>query len=203
VDANIARVLARLGNVEAPVDSAEGRNAVWALAGSLLPAEGGRAHTSALMELGALLCTPRKPQCLLCPVRAECAAVEPEKLPRKAPRRQIVSMRERSAWMESGGALLLERQTGRRAKGLWKLPVLPDAEAARAEPIFTTVYAFTHHRVTLEVFELPPPVCPGGTTRWFAKERILEDAALVAAHRRAIEAVLARIPDSGGPPSKT
>jgi A/G-specific adenine glycosylase len=191
VDANIARVLARLGNVQAAVDSPSGTKAVWALAESLLPERGGRAHTSALMELGALVCTPRKPQCLLCPVRGECAAEEPETLPRKAPRRQTVAVLERAAWMESEGTLLLERQTGKRAKGLWKLPALQEAEPA-GEPLFSTVYGFTHHRVTLEVFTAPSPEVSLETARWFALERVLNEAALVAAHRRAIEALLAK-----------
>jgi A/G-specific adenine glycosylase len=39
---------------------------------------GGRLHTSALMELGALVCLPKKPQCLVCPVRSYCRAQEPE-----------------------------------------------------------------------------------------------------------------------------
>jgi A/G-specific adenine glycosylase len=59
VDANIARVLARLANIRTPIDSPAGNREIWELAGALLPArEGGRLHTSALMELGALLCLP-------------------------------------------------------------------------------------------------------------------------------------------------
>ncbi|MES2572527.1 MAG: A/G-specific adenine glycosylase, partial [Verrucomicrobiota bacterium] len=99
VDANIARVLARLGDLREPIDSKSGAGALWRMAADLLPKAGGREHTSALMELGALVCLPRKPQCGVCPVREHCAATEPETLPVKKPRRETVRIDENCAWI--------------------------------------------------------------------------------------------------------
>jgi len=65
IDANIARVLARVLNLSEPIDTKRGSEILWATAEALLPkrAHGGRLHNSALMELGALICTPRNPNC--------------------------------------------------------------------------------------------------------------------------------------------
>jgi A/G-specific adenine glycosylase len=72
VDVNVSRVLRR-------VFLGEGRSAkdVWALAEGLVPRDGKRAwrFNQALMELGALVCTARKPKCPACPVRSDCLAV--------------------------------------------------------------------------------------------------------------------------------
>src|SRR5690606_22229591 len=72
VDANIARVLARLEDWKNPIDDARGSEFLQAAAERLLPARGGRRHTSAVMELGALVCVANAPRCGKCPVQANC-----------------------------------------------------------------------------------------------------------------------------------
>jgi A/G-specific adenine glycosylase len=189
VDANIARVLSRLANFQLPVDTPKGARHIWVLANELLPLNGGgRLHTSALMELGALVCVAKNPRCLECPIQKECAAVEPEQLPRKGPRRATVKMNEWAAWIVRDSEVLLEQQQGRRSGGLWKLP--PLQEAGEGPVLFETVYPFTHHKVTLRMFEAPVPEVLGENQRWFALDTVLADAALPSAHRRALQALL-------------
>jgi A/G-specific adenine glycosylase len=193
VDANIARVLARMIDLSIPVDSKAGSDAVWSAAEMLLPpVAGGRIHNSALMELGALLCIPRQPQCLVCPVREDCQAKEPERLPIKKPRRATVQLIEDCAWSFRDGRVLLEQQTGNRWKGLWKLPRLEDLPPR--PPLLEAEYPFTHHRVTLRVFD-PDEVAsvkeqPSGT-EWVAIGD-LESTAIAAPHKRAIVELLSR-----------
>ncbi len=185
IDANIARVLARLQNVREPIDSTRGAKLLWDAAESLLPETGGREHTSALMELGALICTSARPQCLRCPIRTDCRATDPEELPLKKPRRKTVALREDCAWTVQGRRILLEQQTGPRWRGLWKLPALvpqDDPDAA----LLAFAYPFTHHRVQLSVFAAPPPPRLTGYQQWFLLAE-LRDVALAAPHRRAIE----------------
>ena len=201
VDANIARVLARLANVQLPVDTPAGNRFLWSLADSLVPKEGGgRLHTSALMELGALVCLPKNPQCLVCPVRPDCRAQDPESLPRKAPRKATLQREEHAAWIRCEHGILLERQTGRRSKGLWTLPSLEQETAE--PPLFETVFPFTHHRVTLRVHGAQPPEILSSNQHWFAPERILDEAAMPAGHRRAVIALLAKThqPRAADPP---
>ncbi|PYP08564.1 MAG: adenine glycosylase [Gemmatimonadetes bacterium] len=74
VDTNVRRVLTRVfGNAKVGMRNAE----LWELASRLLPKDGKRAwrFNQALMELGALVCTARKPKCPICPLRSDCLAV--------------------------------------------------------------------------------------------------------------------------------
>lgn len=193
VDANIARVLARLFCLELPIPSAAASSALKELAQALLPegSSGGRLHTSALMELGALLCSPKQPQCLICPLRSHClaSASNPERLPLKAPRKPTQPLEENAAWIRLNGRVLLEQHTGRRSKGLWKLPSLPTPPSHA--PRFEATYPFTHHKVSLRVFETPPNVLAlTSAHQWFTENTLLQEAPLTAPHRRAIQTLL-------------
>ena len=151
----------------------------------LLPKDRGRLHNSALMELGALVCTPRNPSCLICPVREHCRAESPESLPKKKPRRKTVSIAEDCAWIVHDGRLLLEQQSGPRWRGLWKLPALP-ALPLKPRLLLSFDYPFTHHRVTLSVFAVrqAPALSPG--QQWIPLGE-MNAIALAAPHRRAIQ----------------
>lgn len=203
VDANIARVLARLSNQTTPVDSTEGTRLLWQMAEALLPENsGGRLHTSALMELGALVCLPKNPKCLVCPVREDCAAIDPDSLPRKSPRKATVALDEHASWIVQDQRVLLEQQKGRRAGGMWKLP--PLAGPAQGRPLYQTVYPFTHHKVTLRVHPSPPPDSPAENQRWFALATVLDEAPLPAGHRRALTALLtSNTPESSATNTRT
>ncbi len=192
IDGNIARVLARLLDSHEPIDTKAGADILWRAAESLLAKGGGREHTSALMELGALICTPAKPQCLLCPVREECRTKDPDSLPIKKPRRKVVSMREDCAWIVRGRRILLAQQTGPRWRGLWKLPAL-SIPINGHEPVTFLTYPFTHHRVQLSVYHSPAPHRLAPNEQWFLSAE-LADIALAAPHRRAIEQVFKALP---------
>ncbi len=192
VDANVARVLARLLDVRVPIDTTSGQRALWEAATALVPRRGAGEFNAALMELGAILCTTRSPQCLLCPVRIHCrarVAGTAAELPKKKPRRKTVLLAEPCAWVLAKGRVLLELQTGARWRGLWKLPRL--AEAPEAEPLLTADYPFTHHRVTLSVFGQPAPRKLGENQAWHAVES-LPGLAMASPHRRAMEELLRR-----------
>lgn len=74
VDGNVYRVLARVFGIDTPIDSTAGRKRFKALATELLdPAHPGD-HNQAVMELGAMVCVPRSPDCPHCPLRDECVA---------------------------------------------------------------------------------------------------------------------------------
>ena len=208
VDANIARVLARWLDLRTPIDTTAGQAALWATAERLMPALGedgvGPRHwNSALMELGALVCRARAPACLVCPAQGWCgtfAAGTQETVPVKKAARAAVALDEPCAWVVSERGLLLQQGTaGARWRGLWKLPplaALPDLDAV---PRFRLVYPFTHHRVTLWVFDAPAPATGlADGQRWWPLAE-LEQVAMAAPHRRAVRALLReRASESGG-----
>ena len=76
VDGNVYRVLARLYNIETPINSNEGVKVFAELADTLLDRKHPGRHNQAMMEFGALHCTPKNPDCLFCPLQAHCLAFD-------------------------------------------------------------------------------------------------------------------------------
>jgi len=76
LDGNLKRVYARLFDVGEPVDSSEGEKILWGLARDNLPKGRAGDYNQALMDLGATICLPRNPRCLICPLMQVCKARE-------------------------------------------------------------------------------------------------------------------------------
>jgi A/G-specific adenine glycosylase len=117
VDGNIERVVARLFAVEEVLPA--GKPAIVALAQTLTPARRAGDFAQAMMDLGATICTPKRPACALCPWNDACATRlrgDPETFPRKAPKTQG-RLRRGAAFvaLRADGAVLMRT---RPAKGL-------------------------------------------------------------------------------------
>src|SRR5439155_46835 len=82
VEANTARVLTRLFNIRAPIDSTHGRQELWKLSAKLVPQNRARDFQNTMMDLGTLICTANNPHCQICPVKKFCRARDPASLPR-------------------------------------------------------------------------------------------------------------------------
>ena len=145
VDGNIERVIARLYAVTTPLPDAKPE--LRQLAAALVPRDRPGDFAQAAMDLGATICTPQKPKCVLCPWREECRAhIEgiAEDLPARAPKRAKPLRRGVAFWAVRGdGAVLLRR---RPAKGLlggmmevpsseWVSGALDRAAAEKAAPV--------------------------------------------------------------------
>ena len=76
VDGNVYRVLARLYDIETPINSNEGVKVFADLADTLLDRKHPGRHNQAMMEFGALHCVPKNPNCMFCPLQAHCLAFE-------------------------------------------------------------------------------------------------------------------------------
>ncbi len=154
LDGNVARVLARWFAVREPVDIPATREKLWELAARLVPPERPGDFNQALMELGALVCTPRQAKCLVCPVVGDCQAAKqqlvdrlPAKRGKKAPRavaHHIVAIQR-----GSGGAFLFEQRPGH---GLWsKMWQFPTAEELPGQIEAAAVEAWVGQRMGLLV----------------------------------------------------
>ncbi len=133
LDGNVQRVLARVLGFAGDLAATPARKALQACAQALLPdGVDMPAYTQGLMDLGATVCLPRKPQCLLCPMQSICTARqegEPERYPVK---RKRLARSSQSLWLmwarRDDGAVWLER---RPERGIWGgLHCLPVFEAA-------------------------------------------------------------------------
>lgn len=133
VDANVERVVARLFAVDAPLPGA--RKAIRAAADSLVPATHAGDFTQAMMDLGATICTPRAPKCLLCPLSALCLARQQgrqEELPIKAAKRARPTRAGTAFWIEREGKVWLVTRPGKGLLG--GMRALPDdGWSARAD----------------------------------------------------------------------
>lgn len=164
VDGNVARVLCR--QFAWAEDPQRVSRRLWEAAESLLPRGDAGDFNQALMELGATICTPTSPKCLLCPVRGSCAGVgDPLSYPRKAPRPLVPEVEAVAAVISREGTILLARrpETGLLA-GLWEPPggegtdlgailgARLGVDLVEAAPVGEVVHVFSHRRVTTQVF---------------------------------------------------
>jgi A/G-specific adenine glycosylase len=189
LDANVIRVVARLFDIRTPVDTAKGLAKVRGKLEELLPAKGGHEFASALMELGALVCRAGRPDCLLCPVKAFCAAEHPENLPVKAPKAPVKERSEQAAWVSDGQSVLLQQSTARRWGGLWRLPPL-DGEPPGG-PAAELTYSIVRERVTLRVHRTAKrALMASAEPRKAFSFKELDCIAIPSPHRRAIAKVL-------------
>jgi A/G-specific adenine glycosylase len=187
VEANIARLLARLSNLEVPIDTSAGREALWQRARELLPKRDARIYNSALMDLGALVCGSR-PNCVVCPVRNFCRAERPSELPIKRARPSIKLRTEHHSFSVRRGLVLLE-QAQARWRGMWMLPRLATAPTRR-KPMHTSEFPFTNHRITLTVFpQKAARRSAKSVLRWFPIDGIAS-IALPSPHRRALQLLI-------------
>ena len=188
VEANTARVLARLFNLRHPIDFAAGRRALWETAAQIAPARAPRKFQSAMMDLGALVCTARNPRCRICPVKKFCRARNPQSLPNKGRRIRPTALTESHAVITRGDHLLLQKCRA-RWRGMWMLPcTLP----LSGLPIHVSHFAFTHYKITLQIFRRAARRA-NSIEHWFPIREI-EKIAIPSPHRRAIHCALAAFP---------
>lgn len=158
VDGNVERVVARLFALDS-------KRAVRAQAAVITPAARPGDYAQAMMDLGATLCTPKRPACAICPLRADCRAFAlgtPEAYPVRAPKATRPHRRGFVFWAEADDEVLLVRRpskgllAGMRAlpTGAWGAePSLADAPLAGNWRILDTSvrHVFTHFSLDLTV----------------------------------------------------
>lgn len=184
IDANIARVLARIADYSEAIDTAKGRAFLQSEARALLPESGsGWLHNSALMELGARICVARKPLCESCPIRPDCRAQSPGRIPVKRPRRATELLNDDCVFFQNKKGIVLEKVKDGRWQGLWKLPSLGEPAGER-EAAYSASYSVLHYRVSLRVFETESLMTNGMAL--FEPAELVE-LPMPSPHRRAVE----------------
>jgi A/G-specific adenine glycosylase len=210
VDGNIERVIARLFAVKKPLPAA--KEEIRRLAGTLTPAKRAGDFAQALMDLGASLCTPKRPSCLMCPLQRDCSAhaqgIEGT-LPIKAvrPERPVRVGLAFLALREDAHILLRKRPEAGLLGGMLEVPstdwadtLPPVKEALRTAPVRgewwavpgTVVHTFTHFKLEMLVYRAILPADASLTfwadpqrCRWVPR-RDLDRAALPSVMRKII-----------------
>jgi A/G-specific adenine glycosylase len=167
VDGNVERVIARLEAIERPLPEAKAE--IRKHARALLPAGRPGDFAQAMMDLGATVCTPKAPNCPICPWNRHCCGLAlgiARALPRKAPKRSRPVRYGTVFWVERGdGAVLLRRRPEQGLLGgMMEIPstdwLLAPADAAAAAPLPAewkklprrVEHVFTHFRLCLDVW---------------------------------------------------
>jgi A/G-specific adenine glycosylase len=199
VDGNVERVVARLFKVETPLPKAKPE--LTRLADALTPDERAGDFAQAMMDLGATVCLPRGPKCLLCPLESRCeakAAGLEQELPRRQPKAAKPTRHAVAFWLQApDGALLLRR---RPEKGLlggmmevpstdWRDTPWQSREAAAAAPQDATLagdwrelpglvrHTFTHFHFEVTVWAGQVTDATGSTEgRWVALDGLADEA---------------------------
>ncbi len=128
VDGNVYRVLARLFDIDLPVNSGPGQRYFAQLAAALLDVRRPGTHNQAMMEFGALQCVPRSPDCAACPLAGRCLALAHGRvasLPAKIRRQTTKARYFNYLDLRCGGRTALVRRTGDDIwKGLYEYPLI-------------------------------------------------------------------------------
>jgi A/G-specific adenine glycosylase len=154
VDGNVRRVLSRFYGWEQTTDAL-----VWGAARELVQSGQPRVVNQGIMELGATLCTPNAPQCLLCPWHTTCAAFETgrqEEIPAARKRPKTVRIDLHAVIDSSPRGVLMQEK-----KGLWEFPSFSSLPEKTLTAIGTCRHSITHHRVEVRVYAGKLPNRPG------------------------------------------
>ena len=192
IDGNVRRVISRLFAIEESVADTATRKRIEELVGTLVPKRDPGRFNQALMELGAVCCTPKTPDCPACPLQADCQALVQDlthRLPVRGKKKRIPHREVVAAVIRDGnGRLLIVQRPARGLLGsLWKFPggiLNPEeppeeglARIARNElgieigvgsPLAAVKHAYTHFRITLTAFSctLWEGIPTGSPWRW-------------------------------------
>ncbi|OGP54739.1 MAG: A/G-specific adenine glycosylase [Deltaproteobacteria bacterium RBG_13_52_11b] len=126
LDGNVKRVLSRLYAIPGDPKERKIEERLWDISGSLIPKGNAHSFNQALMELGATICIPKEPLCLLCPLQQLCRARKqgnPESYPKKVSKKAIPHVEAVSAVIIKEGRVLLKHRPPRGLLGgLWEFP---------------------------------------------------------------------------------
>jgi A/G-specific adenine glycosylase len=195
LDGNLKRVYARLFDVDLPIDSSKGEKLLWEIARENLPKGKAGDFNQALMDLGATICIPKNPRCLLCPLMEMCQAREngtQELRPVKKPKKVVPQyVHAAGVVVKSGKVLLAQRPSTGLLGGMWEFPngrveadpakeltkalrTVYSLKVQRKEAMGFVQHAYTHFKVTVHAFRCELKSIPNKKMKWVALKKLSE-----------------------------
>jgi len=204
LDGNLRRVFSRLYDVTEFADSPAGEKILWAYAAQNLPKGKASDYNQALMDLGATVCLPKNPICLLCPLMAMCKAHEngtqqlrPVLKPKKKTPHYVHAA---GVIIYRGRALLAQRPPDGLLGGMWEFPngrvaadpakeltkvlnaayrlkarIEPSRNVRKKEALGIIQHAYTHFKVTVHAFRCDSVSIPTNKNLKWLRVRELEE----------------------------
>ena len=194
VDGNVYRVLARHFGIDTPINSTEGKKVFAALAQELLPVSEASDYNQAIMDFGAIQCTPQSPRCSDCPLMESCVALRSGRVGELPVKQKMLKVRERHLiyiYVRCQGFVAIHRRgAGDIWQGLWE-PLLMEEVPKGALLLRQNVKHVLTHRILLADFFLwevaERPSLPDDYI-WIREEQ-LDDYAVPRLVERLYEAV--------------
>ena len=181
VDGNVERVLQRLRGCVL------GRGTAWQHAEELLDRGSPGDFNQAMMELGATICTPRAPQCLLCPVNSLCKTRGVEEQRPQAPRKNK-EVRYGLATRHDSVLLVQRPANAALMAGMWELPEVEAEQVNGNQPLLRVRHSITDTDYRVSVFSVPS--FPANGAKWFTA-RQAERLALTGLARKILRKMAA------------
>ena len=146
MEANVKRILCRLNKFITPTDKQ-----LWDIAYNLVDKEKPFDYNQAMMDIGATLCTPKNPQCDVCPLSNICKGKkEPTLYPTK--KKRVVPTREQNIMLSIyNDTLSLSQRTGKFLHGLWGFEPV-EVPLCASEYIGEVTHAYTHFKLVCKVY---------------------------------------------------
>ncbi len=188
LDANVKRVLSRCFAIGSPLTSGQMTKKLWEIAEFCMPKIHCREYTQAIMDLGAMVCTHKNPQCQTCPLQRLCSAYHQEKIadyPYKPVKQKIPTRYEKFLLCHQKGHFFLEKRPPKGIwGGLWSLPSIDSQQdpihflnekyhftCIKNNLMATLTHSFSHFKLQIEVriIEVTPKyqAFPEHTGQWF------------------------------------
>lgn len=141
VDGNVYRVLSRYFGIDTPIDSTEGKKIFKELAQELIDKERPALYNQAVMEFGALQCTPATPDCTSCPIADGCLALANnmiKQLPVKQHKTKVTNRYFNYIYVRAGEYTFIRKRTGNDIwKNLFELPLIETQEQVSEEKLYS------------------------------------------------------------------
>lgn len=173
VDGNVYRVLARYFGIDTPIDSTEGKKQFKLLADQLLDRENPGIYNQAIMDFGAIQCTPQAPACLFCPLSGSCRALSEGRVAQLPVKQNKIKLTERFfnyLYVSSGAYTFIHKRTGNDIwKNLFEFPLIETPRALSVEE-FVQLPAF---RMLLAEGEEPQVSLVQGQVKQVLSHRII------------------------------
>jgi A/G-specific adenine glycosylase len=216
VDANVERVFARVFDIDKPLKSKGVHEKIIGIAGILLPKGEARDFNQAMMDLGGLICTPKNPDCAVCPIAHHCLAHLGDFVddrPVKKERQQLIEIEMATGLLLKNGHIFIQQRHDNDIwGGLWEFPggrllenEPPEVAVVReyleetgfvieiCKKITTVIHFYTKYRVTLHCYQcrlvqesLLPDLQAAQAYHWINGEQ-LDNYGFPAGHRKFIE----------------
>ncbi|MBS1802466.1 MAG: A/G-specific adenine glycosylase [Acidobacteria bacterium] len=178
IDGNVERVLSRIQGWHShdTISEAAVRRKVDDFAQTLIDPRHPGDYNQAIMELGATICTPRNPQCLVCPWARECHTLGEHRTPKRA----AMTTREIACALitretESRTEILLEQRAAANTvmPGLWELPSIELTKSLKTAHVFTVRHAIMQVNYIVHVYSLPTESISSSAARcnWISADR--------------------------------